>query len=425
MLSQEKNELLTQVGPGTKMGDLLRRYWMPIAGVSEFQDKAVKPLKILGEDLVLYKDLSGIFGLVERQCPHRRADLAFGIVEKCGLRCSYHGWLFDQGGSCLEQPFEDIANPSANLKEKVVLKSYPVEVKAGLVWAYMGPLPLPLVPNWEPFSWSNGFVQIVISEVPCNWLQCQENSIDPVHFEWMHNNWASRLKGSDAAYSAPHKKLDFEEFEYGFVYRRLRGDADENDPLWAVGRVCLWPNAFFLGEHFEWRVPIDDIRTLSVTWAFTRVPTESEPFVQNSIPAWRGPVHDKASGELITSHVMNQDFAAWVGQGQISDRTKENLGASDRGIVMLRRKFLDELDAIEDGADPKGLIRDPELNKCVHLPIAAKSTFIEGMTRAQLVDHPLWKHHVNDFRFQAGQPAEVRKAFMSAMGFPHLMKEVD
>ena len=420
MLSKEKNEILTQVGPGTKMGTLLRRYWMPIAGVSEFQEKAVKPIKILGEDLVLYKDLSGIFGLVERQCPHRRADLAYGIVEKCGLRCSYHGWLFDQGGSCLEQPYEDIANADAKLKEKVTLKSYPVEVKAGMIWAYMGPQPAPLVPNWEPFSWANGFVQIVISEVPCNWLQCQENSIDPVHFEWMHNNWTSRLKGSDSAYSAPHKKLEFDEFEYGFVYRRLRGDADESDPLWSVGRVCLWPNAFFLGEHFEWRVPIDDLRTLSVTWAFTRVPKESEPYVQQSVPAWRGPIHDPVSGELITSHVMNQDFTAWVGQGEISDRTKENLGASDRGIVMLRRRFFEELDAVEDGDDPKGIIRDPELNRCVSLPIAAKSTFVDGMTRSELIEHPLWKHHVNDFRFQAGQPAEVRAAFMEAMGFPHL-----
>jgi 5,5'-dehydrodivanillate O-demethylase len=122
MLSQAKNELLTKVGPGEPMGELLRRYWMPIAGVSEFDEVAVKPVRLLGEDLVLYKDLSGNFGLIDRQCPHRRADLAYGFVEKCGLRCNYHGWLYDQGGKCTEQPYEDVANPQLKLKERVKIR---------------------------------------------------------------------------------------------------------------------------------------------------------------------------------------------------------------------------------------------------------------------------------------------------------------
>ncbi|RYH42592.1 MAG: aromatic ring-hydroxylating dioxygenase subunit alpha, partial [Alcaligenaceae bacterium] len=105
MLSEEKNRLLTQVGPGTPMGKLLRRYWMPVAGVSEFDNRSTKPLRLMGEDLVLYKDLSGTFGLVDRRCAHRRADLAYGMVEQCGLRCNYHGWRFDENGKCLEQPF--------------------------------------------------------------------------------------------------------------------------------------------------------------------------------------------------------------------------------------------------------------------------------------------------------------------------------
>lgn len=416
MLSQAKNELLTKVGPGEPMGELLRRYWMPIAGVSEFDEVAVKPVRLLGEDLVLYKDLSGNFGLIDRQCPHRRADLAYGFVEKCGLRCNYHGWLYDESGKCTEQPYEDMANPQLKLKERVKIKAYEVQEKAGLLWAYLGPQPAPLVPNWEPFSWKNGFVQIVISEVPCNWLQCQENSIDPIHFEWMHNNWTTRLNGQMGPYSPAHKQLDFNEFDYGFVYKRLRGDADENDPLWSIGRVCLWPNAFFLGEHFEWRVPVDDSRTLSVTWAFTRVPKESEPYEQASVPTWYGPVTDPQTGRWITSHVMNQDFVAWAGQGVIADRTKENLGSSDRGIVMLRRRFLEELEVIANGGEPKGVIRDSKLNECVELPIAARATFIEGMTRAEIANHPLWRHHLQGFRFQAGQPEHVRQAFLEAMG---------
>src|SRR5262245_46228780 len=156
MLSREDNEVLTRVGPGTPMGGLMRRYWMPIAALTEFETQAIKPVRLLGEDLVLYKDLDGTFGFVDRHCPHRRADMSYGFVEKCGLRCNYHGWLFDEKGNCLEQPYDDVASPDAHFKDKIRIKSYPVESHAGLVWAYLGPEPRPLVPNWEPFTWRNG-----------------------------------------------------------------------------------------------------------------------------------------------------------------------------------------------------------------------------------------------------------------------------
>ena len=417
MLDQAKNRLLTEVGRGTPMGDLLRRYWMPIAGVSEFERESIKPVRLLGEDLTLYKDLSGTFGLVDRRCPHRRADLSYGFVESCGIRCNYHGWLFDEQGRCTEQPYEDLAAPQANFKDKIHITSYPVEARGGLVWAYLGPQPAPLVPNWEPFTWTNGFVQIVFADVPCNWFQCQENSIDPLHFEWMHMNWSMRLGDRLGPYSPRHLKLAFEEFDYGFVYRRIREGMSESDLLWTVGRVCLWPNALFTGDHFEWRVPIDDENTLSVTWAFTRVPREQEPYVQESIPAWRGPVRDAATGRWISSHIMNQDFVAWIGQGTIADRTQEHLGTSDRGILMMRNRFLSDLEAIAKGEDPKAIIRDPALNRCVSLPIAERKILTEGATRDELLRHPLLgKQMTGDYPFQAEQPPEVREAFDKAMG---------
>ena len=417
MLDQAKNRLLTEVGRGTPMGDLLRRYWMPIAGVSEFERESIKPVRLLGEDLTLYKDLSGTFGLVDRRCPHRRADLSYGFVESCGIRCNYHGWLFDEQGRCTEQPYEDLAAPQANFKDKIHITSYPVEARGGLVWAYLGPQPAPLVPNWEPFTWTNGFVQIAFADVPCNWFQCQENSIDPLHFEWMHMNWSMRLGDRLGPYSPRHLKLAFEEFDYGFVYRRIREGMSESDLLWTVGRVCLWPNALFTGDHFEWRVPIDDENTLSVTWAFTRVPREQEPYVQESIPAWRGPVRDAATGRWISSHIMNQDFVAWIGQGTIADRTQEHLGTSDRGILMMRNRFLSDLEAIAKGEDPKAIIRDPALNRCVSLPIAERKILTEGATRDELLRHPLLgKQMTGDYPFQAEQPPEVREAFDKAMG---------
>ncbi len=419
MLDSSKNELLTQVGGGTPMGKLLRRYWMPIAGVSEFENESVKPVRMMGEDLALYKDMNGTFGLVDRHCPHRSADMSYGFVEPCGLRCNYHGWLFDRDGRCIEQPYEDVAHPEARFRDKVRIKAYPVQAHAGLIWAYLGPEPAPLVPNWEPFTWKNGFVQIVFADVPCNWFQCQENSVDPLHFEWMHMNWSVRLADNAGPYSPRHLKLAFDEFDYGIVYRRIREGMSEEDPLWKVGRVCLWPNALFTGDHFEWRVPIDDENTLSVTWSFSRVPREREPYVQQTIPAWRGPVQDTATGRWITTHVMNQDFIAWIGQGAITDRTREHLGTSDAGIILLRQRFLKDLEAISRGEDPKATIRDPELNRCVRLPIADRKRLVEGVSAEEATRGPLGSARLaTDYIFQAGQPREVRKAYAAAMGLP-------
>ncbi|MGH7036466.1 MAG: Rieske 2Fe-2S domain-containing protein [Stellaceae bacterium] len=419
MLTEANNKTLTQTAAGTPMGDLLRRYWYPIAATAELEEKATKRVRLLGENLVLYKDLGGRYGLVDRHCPHRRADLAFGFVEECGLRCHYHGWLFNEEGRCLEQPFDDTVDPSSRYKDKTPVKAYPVEAKAGLLWAYMGPKPAPLLPDWEPFNWKNGFVQIVFSSIPCNWFQGQENSIDPVHFEWMHANWGGvRLKGKIGPYGAKHVKVGFEEFDYGYVYKRVREDTDENNPLWSVGRVCLWPNCLFTGGHFEWRVPVDDENTLSVGWFFNRVPKDRDPYVQNSIPYWIGPVTDEKTGEWLTGGVMNQDFAAWIGQGAIADRSQEHLARSDRGITMIRNRFFEDMETIAKGGDPKAVIRDANINSSVPLPIVGRKLFIEGLTREQIL-----KVNVSDnvsarrFVFQQGQPEHVKRAYEEAMGF--------
>ena len=263
-MNQTENNTFTQTAAGTPMGDLMRRYWHPFAAVTQMDKTETRAVRLMGEDLVLYRDLSGNYGLIDRKCAHRRADLSYGFVEKEGLRCNYHGWLFGADGRCIEQPFEETVNPGTAQKDRIRIRNYRVRAHAGLLWAYMGPDPAPLVPNWEPFTWKNGFVQIVISEVPCNWFQCQENSIDPVRFEWMHYNWGLRLKGKMGETAPKHLKIDFEESAYGIQYKRVREGGSEEHPLWIVGRVCLWPNTLFTGNHFEWRVPIDDETTLSV-----------------------------------------------------------------------------------------------------------------------------------------------------------------
>ncbi len=289
MLTAARNDMLTRVGPGTPMGALLRRYWQPIGGASELDSgNPIKPVRLLGEDLVLYRDRAGHYGLVDRHCPHRRADMSYGWVEDRGIRCSYHGWYFDETGRCLEQPYEDTTNPKPS-KSGCEVKAYPVKECAGLLFAYMGPLPAPELPVWEPFTWNNGFREIVLADIPCNWFQCQENSCDPVHFEWMHDNWGARLRGGDENAAPKHLKLKFEEFDHGLIYKRVREGQSEEDRYWTVGRVALWPNGFYLGSHFEWRVPVDDENTLSVAWFFMRVPKGREPYAQERVPVWKSP----------------------------------------------------------------------------------------------------------------------------------------
>ena len=397
------------------MGNLLRRYWMPIGGVSEFDTISLKPIRLLGEDLVLYKDLNGTFGLVERHCPHRRADLSYGFVEDCGIRCNYHGWRFDQDGACIEQPFEDTANPEARFKDRVRTTAYPVQEQRGLLWAYMGPQPAPLLPNWEPFTWENGWVQIVHATVPCNWFQCQENAMDPVHFEWMHANWARRLKGELGPYGKRHLRIDFKEFEYGFTYHRLVEDMPEDHERWTVGRVALWPNCLGPNQHFEWRVPIDDENTLFIMWHFTPVPLERRPYVQDRIPVWESPVVDPVTGRFVTSHIDNQDFVAWAGQGRVADRTREHLGISDRGIIMMRKRYFEDIKRVERGDDPSGLIRDPEKNVCVKLPIANRDYLVNSVSLQEMLADPSIDPR-NGFFSIAGQPAEVTKQWFGAVG---------
>jgi 5,5'-dehydrodivanillate O-demethylase oxygenase subunit len=189
--------------------------------------------------------------------------------------------------------------------------------------------------------------------------------------------------------------------------------------LWTIGRVCLWPNALFTGNHFEWRVPIDDTTTLSVGWFYTRVPRDNEPYEQARIPYWHAPVADAKTGRWITSHIMNQDFVGWVGQGAVTDRGREHLGRSDRGIIMMRQRFFQQLEALAAGEPLKATIRDPEQNKCVTLPIIGRKLLTEGATRAQVKGGGPRGGDVprRDFPYLFGQPDSIRREYDAAMGF--------
>ncbi|MGI9595794.1 MAG: Rieske 2Fe-2S domain-containing protein [Acidimicrobiales bacterium] len=425
-LSQAQNRRLTEVGPGTPMGELLRRYWQPVGAEDQFDTEAKRSIRILGEDLVLYRMPSGEYGLTERHCPHRRADFIYGYVEDDGIRCSYHGWKFDPSGQCVEQPYDDLISSSNRFRQQTCAKAYPAKAAHGLVWVYLGPDPAPLIPNWEPFTVPNTYKQIMFHVVDCNWLQCQENSCDPVHFEWLHDNWTVGTGAPDGTadtdgYGPPHVELGFEEWEHGFMYRRLKPGEDETTDSWINGRLAIHPN-LFAPVHFEWRVPIDDEQTLSVIWVAEPVVEHRVPFEQQTIHSWHGVTHDD-EGRALTSHVLHQDSLSWVGQGVIADRTRERLGRSDRGVQMIRNRLEADMAAVERGEEPSGVIRDPAANECIEWPSAVIDS-IRGPVTPELVDLKSKGLHRllpglpadDDFFLIAGQPEHVRAEWLYAMG---------
>jgi 5,5'-dehydrodivanillate O-demethylase len=369
MLTVEENERLSKVGPGSPMGELLRRFWQPIATVADIERERVMKVRRLGEDLVLYKSRKEQYGLIQERCPHRSASLAYGIPHDDGLRCPYHGWLFNGEGTCLEQPYDDIAEEGGHgsFKEKITVDAYPVEILGGLVFAYMGPPERkPLLPRWPAFVTEGVNRSIGITELPCNWLQCMENSLDPVHFEWLHANlinFVAEKNGEEPLmFPAKHVKVAWDEFEYGIYKRRLlEGDDAETSPDWLIGHPIIFPNMLgfknISGGSFQIRVPIDDNNTWHLLYG-TALPKEGEePHVRVHDVPYK---HD--DGRLVTETVIGTDMMAWVTQGLMTPRHLEHLGVSDRGIIMYREALSKAIDKVLAGEDAPWLVRDEAVN---------------------------------------------------------------
>ena len=381
MITVEQNERLTRVGPGTPMGELFRRYWHPFAAAGELDDRPTKSVRLLGEDLVLYKDRSGTLGLIDALCPHRRVDLSYGIPEENGLRCMYHGWMFDETGQCTEQPFEETVHPDGRFKEKVKVTAYPVREMGGLLFTYMGPQPAPLLPNYDILVENNRvWREAFIATLPCNWLQCMENSVDPVHLEWLHGvygAYTAKLDGrrdvvaEGVATYGRHKKIGFDAFERGMVKRRVYGKTTEDDPKWTVGHPLLFPNILQQGGggryFFQYRVPIDDVTTWHVELTSYWFPDDVEVPVQESVPYRFVPLK-RPDGGWRSDDTVSQDHIAWILQGAIMDRSEERLGESDAGLIFYRKMLEDQMRIVEDGKDPINVLRDPAENVLIHNP---------------------------------------------------------
>ncbi|MBI2766394.1 MAG: aromatic ring-hydroxylating dioxygenase subunit alpha [Chloroflexi bacterium] len=385
MLSKQENERLTQVGAGTPAGELMRRYWHPVAATGELDARSTKEVRILGEDLVLYRDLSGGYGLIGARCAHRGTSLAQGVPQEQGLRCMYHGWKYNAFGACTEQPFEDTVRPDGRFKEHTKIAGYPVQELGGLLWSYLGPEPAPLLPRWGPLVWENCVRDIAIAELPCSWLQCQENSLDPVHVEWLHTyfgRWVQerRTGNPDAGSSIGaqrmrpmrHLKIGFDAFEHGIIKRRVLEGFSEEDEDWAVGHPMLFPNTLLVGNEMQatmqWRVPIDDTHTYHVSLYTFRAAPGSEAPIQPRPPYRYVPLFNEA-GERIIDLTFNQDYLAWISQGEVANREAERLGESDIGIIQFRKMLKQQIDLVQDGGEPMNVFREPEANRCIELPL--------------------------------------------------------
>ena len=378
MLTAEQNERLTRVGPGTPMGELMRRYWHPIAGSSQLsEENPTREVRLLGEDLVLFRSAAGEIGLIEPSCAHRKANLSYGIPEPEGIRCPYHGWLYDVNGQCIDQPSEP---EGSRFKEKVKLKAYRTQELGGFIFAYMGPEPAPLLPRYDALVW-DAERKLSSAMLPCNWLQCHENSLDQVHFQWLHRYFGgyvmNRKKPPEerdlwnatiGSKGADHKKLGFEITDYGVIKRRLVGDETEDGEYWRLGHPILFPNILRITGGMQFRVPVDDTHTLH----FDLKIKLTEPGAEVPDPAkavMAEPDLYDENGRIIATGVVPQDQLAWIIQGPITDRTTEHLGVTDGGVIMFRRMLEDQMRIVEDGGEPKNVLRDPAENETIVLPV--------------------------------------------------------
>jgi 5,5'-dehydrodivanillate O-demethylase oxygenase subunit len=373
MLSQEENELLARVGAGTPAGQLLRRYWHVVGAAADLNgEKPKKRVRVLGEDLVLFRNPSGTYGLVGEHCSHRGASLYYGFVEADGIRCAYHGWKYDPGGNCLDQPFE---SPQIGFKDKIRHPAYPVVKVAGLLFAYLGPPEKkPLLPKWDLLMRQDGLRRLeVCQSLRCNWLQAMENSVDPFHTYYLHAH-TLRLKGSQnqsTYHYQPVSKIDFELVVHPTWagIQKQRFFAGDNAAVEAP-HPLIFPNLLFVpvrwGYAIHFRTPIDDTNTQIYHLRFRPTKDGSIPMQPEDPPVeFVGTRND--AGEFHLEDFASQDHMAWETQGAIADRANEHLGESDRGIILFRKLLRDQIRAVQNGGDPLGTNRDAKKDEIIRL----------------------------------------------------------
>jgi len=364
VLTKEENDVLTRVGPGTPGGELLRRYWWPFAPAKELEDQPTRFVRLLGEDLVAFKDKSGNYGLIQDHCAHRGASMLYGRVEERGIACAYHGWLYDGTGQCLETPAEPA---DSQFCRTVKMRAYPVQLWLGVLWAYLGPLPAPPITKFDVWARMDGTHKISVQpQLDCNWIQAMENTVDPAHLPILHQETSTQGRtppSTTRGFTDDIEGFDFDETPYGIMKRRAyKNGLTDQHPL-------VFPNILRHQKNTQIRVPIDDEHTYIIFINFE--PSKDGSIVEHEelkdIPVRYVPSYKTPAGQLhpntrfdILYDVQAGDHMAWETQGPIADRTVERLATSDKGIIMYRRMLRQEIEKVQMGLDPMNVFRDPE-----------------------------------------------------------------
>jgi phthalate 4,5-dioxygenase len=389
MLSREDNALLTRVERGTPMGTTMRRYWIPALLARELPEPDCPPVRVrlLGEDLIAFRDTRGRVGLLDEFCPHRRASLFFGRNEECGLRCVYHGWKFDVDGGCVDMMNEP---EELHFKDKIFITAYPTVEAGGVVWAYMGPAerrPAPPAFAWTRVPATHLQVSKVIQE--SNWLQGLEGGIDTSHAPILHRLLTSSttrpgFKPDNPFVRGKAPKLEVDITDYGYRYAGVR-PLDETKvhvrtyhfiaPFHQIRPSRSESGTPLVAGHM-W-VPIDDANTMVYNWEYSTsdAPLTAEDRLERRLG--NGPLdvdqttfrakRNRRNNYLLDRQVQKtesftgidginvQDRAIQEGMGPIVDRSREHLGPADRAIIQARRLLLEAVRVVSEGGTPRGV----------------------------------------------------------------------
>jgi nitrite reductase/ring-hydroxylating ferredoxin subunit len=359
--SFEDDTELTRAGPGTPCGNYLRRFWQPVAMVEEVKDRPV-PIRVLGEDLVLFRDGSGRLGLVHRHCSHRGTSLEYGIIEKHGIRCAYHGWAFDIDGTVLDTPSEP---EGSRLKDSICHGAYLTHEYAGLVFAYMGPPEeTPDFPIYDSLIWPDGNRLVPYKlDMPCNWLQVHENAADPIHTAYLHSI-DTGVQFTPAFAELP--VIEFLETPLGLLSVATRRC---NENLWIRASDVILPNVAQFGTGFvdggkekfalcaaftRWIVPVDDTHCWVIgVRHFNDVIDPLHEGREDQIGLGKIDLMGQTDERPYKDRQRSPgDWDAMVAQGPITVHRNENLCRTDKGVAQVRRQIRTGIRALQAGALP-------------------------------------------------------------------------
>lgn len=393
MISAEQNDLITRVGPNAPAGKLLRRYWQPVALVEELEGKRpLKAVRLMGQDFVLFRDEQGQLGLLDRDCPHRGADLAFGRIEDGGLRCPFHGWLFDVKGTCLETPAEP---EGSKLCSRIKQSAYPVVEKSGIVFAYIGEGEPPAFPDFDCFVAPGSHTFAFKGLWECNWLQALEVGMDPAHASFLHRffedentaeSYGKQFRGASLNSDLPITKvlreydrpdISVEDKPYGIQLTSLRKLSEEETHVRVTNVV--FPQAFVIPMSTEmtisqWHVPVDDHHCYwyAIFTSFAG-PVDKQQMREQRLQTIELPGYTSrrnkrnnyghSEHEQLTQtytgmglDINVHDQWACESMGPIQDRTREHLGTTDKAIIAYRRMLVKAIESTQAGASAPMLL---------------------------------------------------------------------